>query len=240
MWKTLTLLTAAVLIGTTGIAPTIALAWYEGALQYRDLIVDSALIFAYHEKCSAGPIPTDVAKRAKDGLNMAGPSTAAGAKRDVAALVKKLGIKKFCDEYRREVAAKQNLIVTGDDERPDPAGPRPVPATGFIGQTGNDWAADCRVSDKESARYVSCMRYARGVADGFIIARELDEARVELQRQKGIDSTPTSVVCIPKMATSTQIVEVGLRHWGTANQETRSPRASQFLTDAWFKAWPCS
>jgi hypothetical protein len=210
----------------------------RGALQYRDLIVDSALVFAYHDKCGAGPIPTDVAKRAKDGLNMAGPSAAAGAKRDVADLVKKLGVKKFCDEYRREVAGGQNLIVSGDDERPDSTGARPT--TGHIGQTGDDWAADCRVSDRESARYVSCRRFARGLADGFIIARDIDEARVERQRQKGIDSTPTSVVCIPKMATSDQLVEVGLRHWGTANQETRGLRASQFLTDAWFKVWPCS
>jgi hypothetical protein len=230
------LMIAASLVALTGIAP--ANAWYEGALQYRDLMVDSALVFAYHEKCGAGPIPTDVAKRAKDGLNMAGPSTAAGAKRDIAALVKKLGVKTFCDEYRREVAAKQNLIVTGDDKRPDSTGPHPT--TGHIGQTGDDWAADCRISDKESARHVSCRRFARGLADGFIIVREIDEARIELQRQKGIDSAPTSVFCIPKLATSDQLVEVGLRHWSTTSQESRSLRASHFLADAWFKEWPCS
>src|SRR5262245_37934200 len=61
-----------------------------------------------------------------------------------------------------------NIVVT-DGERPDPN------ATGHIGQTGDDWAADCRVSDKNSSRYVSCQRFARGVADGFIIAQMLNE-----------------------------------------------------------------
>jgi Rap1a immunity proteins len=203
-----------------------AFAWYNGALQQRDLIVDAALVFAYYEKCGVGPIPADIGKRAEDGLHMAGPSTARGAKADVRALIKKLGIKKFCDEYRREVTAGENPIVTGG-HRPNPAG--------HGGQTGNDWAVDCRVPDRESSRYVSCLRYARGVADGLIVAQMLDEAA----SREG-STPPTSIICVPKLATSDQIVEVGLRYWDTANPETRSLRASQLLAEAWLKTWPCS
>jgi Rap1a immunity proteins len=229
MWKKM-MCTAAVLVALTGVTSTTALAWYDGALQQRDLMVDSALVFAYHKRCGARPIPADVRKRAEAGLNMAGPSFAAGKKRDVDALIKKLGLKKFCDEYRREMVAGENPIVTGG-ERPHPGGERPDPnPTGHIGQTGDDWAADCRVSDKNSSRYVSCLRFARGVADGFIIAQMFNEAANPPQ---------LSFICVPKLATSDQIVEVGLRYWNTANSETRSLRASQLLAEAWLKTWPC-
>jgi hypothetical protein len=216
------------LLALTGVTSTTALAWYDGALHYRDLMVDSALVFAYHERCGgAGPIPADIRKRAEPGLKMAGPSAAAGARRDVEALIKKLGLKKFCDEYRREMVAGENPIVTGG-ERPE--GPDPNP-TAHIGQTGDDWAADCRVSDKNSSRYVSCLRFARGVADGFIIVQMLNEAANPPQ---------LSFICVPKLATSDQIVEVGLSYWNRAKPETRTLRASQLLAEAWLQAWPCS
>jgi hypothetical protein len=60
-------------------------------------------------------------------------------------------------------------------------------------KTGDDWAADCRVSDKNSSRYVSCQRFARGVADGFIIAQMLNEAANPPQ---------PSLICVPKLATT--------------------------------------
>jgi hypothetical protein len=109
---------AACVAAMTGGAPTIALAWYDGQLQYRDLMLDAALVFAYYGKCGAGPIPADMRKRAEERLGMAGSSAAAGAKRDVAALINKLGVKKFSDEYRREVTAGENPVVTGDDRPP--------------------------------------------------------------------------------------------------------------------------
>jgi hypothetical protein len=79
------------------------------------------------------------------------------------------------------------------------------------------------------------MRYARGVADGFIVARMLDETVSETRK-----TAPTSMICIPDLATSRQIVDVALSYWDTANQETRSLKVSQLLAEAWLKAWSCS
>jgi Rap1a immunity proteins len=211
------------LAAALALSATPALSWYQGALKNRDYLVDAALVFAYYEKCNAGPIPPDLKKRAEEKLNMAGPSAARWSRGDVEALIKKLGVKRFCEEYRRELTTGENIVVTGG-ERPDPN------PTGHIGQTGDDWAADCRVSDKNSSRYVSCLRFARGVADGFIIVQMLNEAANPPQ---------LSFICVPKLTTSDQIVEVGLRYWNTANSETRSLRASQLLTEAWLKVWPC-
>ena len=211
------------LAAALALSATPALSWYQGALKNRDYLVDAALVFAYYEKCNAGPIPPDLKKRAEEKLNMAGPSAARWSRGDVKALIKKLGVKRFCEEYRRELTTGENIVVTGG-ERPDPN------PTGHIGQTGDDWAADCRVSDKNSSRYVSCLRFARGVADGFIIVQMLNEAANPPQ---------LSFICVPKLTTSDQIVEVGLRYWNTANSETRTLRASQLLTEAWLKVWPC-
>src|SRR5262249_6732189 len=147
-------------------------------------------------------------------------------------MIKKIGVKSFCDEYRRELTTGENVVVTGANQRPEPR-PEPSP-TGYVGQTGNDWAADCRVTDKESARYVSCLRYARGVADGFILAQMFDE---NVAKNRSI--APTSIICIPLLATSNELVEVALSYWNTANSETRNLRASQFLTEAWLKKWQC-
>ncbi len=94
-----------------------AFAWYQNELKHRDFMTDAALVFAYYEKCDAGPIPTDVRKRAEEKLNMAGPSAAAGARKDVSALVKKLGTKTFCEQYRREVMTGENPVVTGTGPR---------------------------------------------------------------------------------------------------------------------------
>src|SRR5260370_28632126 len=103
------LMAAACLVAMT--AP--AFAWYQNELKHRDFMTDAALVFAYYEKCDAGQIPTDVRKRAEEKLNMAGSSAAAGARRDVSALVKKLGVKTFCEQYRREVMTGENPVVTG-------------------------------------------------------------------------------------------------------------------------------
>jgi Ssp1 endopeptidase immunity protein Rap1a len=156
-------------------------------------------------------------------LNMAGPSAARWAKGHVATLIKKLGVRQFCEEYRRELRTGENIVVTGG-ERPSTANP-----VGHVGQTGDDWAADCRAS--EQWRVVSCQRYAGGVADGFIIAQMFDEAA---------GTMPTSIICISKLATTDQLVEAGLRYWNTATPETRTLRASQLLAEAWLQAWPCS
>ena len=217
-------LTALTLTAALALSATPALSWYQGALKHRDYMVDAALVFAYYENCNAGPIPSDLKGRAKEKLNMAGPSAARWSRGDVAALIKKLGIRQFCEEYRRELTTEENIVVTGG-ERPDPN------ATGHIGQKGDDWAADCRVSDKNSSRYVSCLRFARGVADGFIIVQMLNEAANPPQ---------LSFICVPKLATTDQLVEVGLRYWNTAKPETRTLRASQLLAEAWLQAWPCT
>jgi hypothetical protein len=89
----------------------------SGALEYRDLIVDAALVFAYHEKCNAGPIPAAIKERAEKSLRMAGPSTAAGAQRDVKALITKLGVTSFCTEYERDITAGENLVVSRRENR---------------------------------------------------------------------------------------------------------------------------
>jgi hypothetical protein len=215
-------LIAALLATSAAFSP--ALSWYQGALRSRDLMVDAALVFAYYEKCNAGPMPTDIKGRAEEKLNMAGPSAAAGAKADVKALIKKLGVKQFCDEYRHEVATEQNHILTGRE--------RPSPVVGHPGQTGNDWAADCQVSEKtDPVGFTSCRRYVRGVADGLIIAQMLDEAAGE-NRQ-------TSIICISKLATTDQLVEIGMRYLNRAKPETRNLRAAQFLAEAWRETWPC-
>jgi hypothetical protein len=214
--------TTLTLAAALGLSATPALSWYQGALKNRDYMVDAALVFAYYEKCNAGPIPSDLKGRAEEKLNMAGPSAAKGARGDVAALIKKLGVRQFCEEYRRELTTGENIVVTGG-ERPSTASP-----AGHVGQTGDDWAADCRAS--EQWRVVSCQRYVRGVADGFIIAEMFDEAA---------STPPTSILCISKLATTRELVEVGLNFWKTANSETRSLRAAQLLTEAWLKVWPC-
>jgi hypothetical protein len=211
------------------IAPaTPAFAWYQGALKHRDLILDAALVFAYYEKCDAGPIPAAVKERAEKSLNMAGPSTAAGARRDVKALITKLGVRSFCSEYQRDITAGENLVVTGRENRGDEAEVTPGP-----GQSANDWVKSCH-ANKESADYVSCHRYARGVADGLITAQMLDEIVAEDR------NTPqTSVICIPKSIITNQLVEVGLRYWNGADAETRNESAPLMLADAWKNMWPC-
>ena len=113
----ITLLAAALALSVTP-----ALSWYQGALKHRDYMVDAALVFTYYEKCDAGPIPSDLKARAEEKLNMAGPSAARGARGDVAALVKKLGVKQFCEEYRRELTTGENIVVTGG-ERPSTVNP---------------------------------------------------------------------------------------------------------------------
>jgi hypothetical protein len=219
------LLTTLTLAAALALSATPALSWYQGALKNRDCMVDAALVFAYYEKCNAGPIPPDLKGRAEEKLNMAGPSAARWSRGDVEAVIKKLGVKRFCEEYRRELTTGENIVVTGG-ERPRPASPdNPV---GHVGQTGNDWAADCRAS--EQWRVVSCQRYVRGVADGLIIAQMFDEAA----------STPrNSILCISKLATTDELVKVGSDFWKTADAETRNLRASQLLTEAWLKVWPC-
>jgi hypothetical protein len=83
MMKGLTTLTLA---GALALSASPALSWYQGALKYRDYTVDAALVFAYYEKCNAGPIPPDLKGRADEKLNMAGPSAARWARGDVATL----------------------------------------------------------------------------------------------------------------------------------------------------------
>src|SRR5262245_17761705 len=79
MMKGLTPLTLA---GALALSAAPALSWYQGALKYRDYTVDAALVFAYYEKCNAGPIPPELKGRADEKLNMAGPSAARWAKGD--------------------------------------------------------------------------------------------------------------------------------------------------------------
>jgi hypothetical protein len=69
-------LTALTLTAALAVSATPALSWYQGALKHRDYMVDGALVFAYYEKCNAGPIPSDLKGRAEEKLNMAGPSAA--------------------------------------------------------------------------------------------------------------------------------------------------------------------
>src|SRR5262245_55569804 len=96
--KKIPLATVALLIV---VAP--ASAFYQGALKYRDRMIDAALVFAYYEKCNAGQIPADLKKRAEENLKFAGPSAAAWSKGDVASMIKKIGVKSFCEEYRHEL-----------------------------------------------------------------------------------------------------------------------------------------
>jgi hypothetical protein len=51
------LLTTLTLAAALALSATPALSWYQGALKNRDYMVDAALVFAYYEKCNAGPIP---------------------------------------------------------------------------------------------------------------------------------------------------------------------------------------
>jgi Ssp1 endopeptidase immunity protein Rap1a len=63
----------------------------------------------------------------------------------------------------------------------------------------------------------------------------LDEAAVT----SGRVAAPTSSICVPTLAITDQLVEVGLRYWNAANSETRSMRAAQLLAEAWLEEWPC-
>jgi len=212
--------TTLTLAAALGLSATPALSsWYQGALKYRDALVDAALVFAYYEKCKAGPIPSDLKGRAGEKLNMAGPSAAKEARGDVAALIKKLGVKRFCEEYRRELTTGENVVVTGG-ERPstaDPAAAAAPPA-----RTADRWAADCRAS--EGWRVESCQAYVRGLADGFILSLRFGR----------------SPACIPESATTGELVDAGLNYWKEVNPEDRSDLSAHlFLVSAWRKVWSC-
>jgi hypothetical protein len=188
--KRVTALTLAAALGLSAspaLSATPALSWYQGALKYRDSLVDAALVFAYYEKCNAGPIPSDLKGRAGEKLNMAGPSAAKEARGDVAALIKKLGVKRFCEEYRRELTTGENVVVV-------PGGERPMP-----GRTAGIWAADCGASEAPG-RLESCQSYTRGLADGFILSLSFGR----------------SPACIPESATTDELVHAGLNYWKEA------------------------
>ena len=61
-------LTALTLTAALAVSATPALSWYQGALKHRDYMVDAALVFAYYEKCNAGPIPSDLKGRAEENV----------------------------------------------------------------------------------------------------------------------------------------------------------------------------
>src|SRR5436190_18361882 len=117
--KKLLLITAITLAAVTP-----AFCWYEGTLRYRDRTVDAALTFAYYDKCGVGQMPADLKSFAISELNVAGPSNARGVKNDVEGMVKKLGIKTFCEAFRRDAAAKQNITMNWGKDRPSEPQPQ--------------------------------------------------------------------------------------------------------------------
>ncbi len=90
-----------------------------------------------------------------------------------------------------------------------------------------DWYNECTANTKETVGYMkqlTCLRYARGLADGVELWHLLD---------------PNSArICIPKQVDAQQLVEVGKKYY-RENPRDQHTEAAVLLGLAFQDAWPC-
>jgi hypothetical protein len=90
--------------------------------------------------------------------------------------------------------------------------------------TGNDYAKMCSGPNPKLTDLTYCVTYARGLADGFGLWRDLDK--------------PNAPMCIPDAVTGMQLTDVTLKYI-REHPEKRHLGVPFIMTDAFFDAWPC-
>jgi hypothetical protein len=89
--------------------------------------------------------------------------------------------------------------------------------------TGNEWLKECL--SNSSRDQMSCLMYARGVVDGYMVAQ-------------GLVATARNL-CVPDEVTAQQLVDIGTRYLHHYPEKQRL-NAITLLLLAFYKAWPCS
>ena len=90
-----------------------------------------------------------------------------------------------------------------------------------------DWYNECTANQKETVGYMkqlTCLRYARGLADGLELWHLIDPGSAK--------------ICVPKQVDAQQLVEVGKKYY-RENPKDQHTEAAVLLGLAFQDAFPC-